>query len=73
MTHNDDEAWIGIREAARHTGLSVGFFRKAIRDKRIPFARAGSKALRFRRSDLDNWLEAHGNAGELHYTDKKGR
>jgi excisionase family DNA binding protein len=65
MTHNDGEPWIGIREAARHTGLSVGFFRKAVRTKRIPFARAGSKALRFRRSDLDAWLQAHSEGGRF--------
>lgn len=56
--------WCDIRAAAAHLGVSVAFLRKAVRLKKVPFARAGSKALRFRRSDLDRWLEANGSSGE---------
>jgi len=70
MADYEGERWMNIREAALYTGLSVGFFRKAVREKRVPFARAGSKALRFRRSDLDRWLESHGAGREI--TSKNG-
>jgi hypothetical protein len=41
--------------------------RKSIRLNNIPFARLGSKALRFRRSDLDHWAEANGCGVEANY------
>jgi excisionase family DNA binding protein len=59
--------WCDIRCAAAHVGMSVAFMRKAVREKRIPFARVGSKALRFRRRDLDRWLESGGCGGEANY------
>ncbi len=52
--------WCNIRQAAAHLGVSIGFIRKSVRLKRIPFARLGTKALRFRRSELDRWAEASG-------------
>ena len=57
--------WCDIRTAAAYLHVSVGFLRKAVRLKRVPFARAGTKALRFRRSDLDRWLQANGCPGEF--------
>jgi excisionase family DNA binding protein len=57
--------WLTISDAARHLKVSIAFLRKAVRLQKIPFARAGSKVLRFRRSDLDRWLEANGSAGEF--------
>jgi excisionase family DNA binding protein len=57
--------WCNIRQAAAHLGVSVGFVRKAVRLKQIPFARLGTKALRFRLSDLDRWAEANGTGGEI--------
>ena len=70
MTHpysptSDDFAWCDIKAAAKHLGMSVAFLRKAVRLKHIPFARAGTKALRFRRADLDHWLEANGCTGKI--------
>ena len=58
--------WCDIRTAARHLNVSVSFLRKQIRLRRIPFARAG-KNLRFRKSDLDNWMEVHSKGGEVNY------
>jgi len=65
-----DAHWCDIRAAAAHLGVSVAFLRKAVRLRKVPFARAGTKALRFRRSDLDRWLEAHGCTGEVEYGDQ---
>ena len=59
------EQWWDIRIAARYLSVSVAFVRKAVRQKRIPFARAGSKNLRFRKSDLDEWMKAHSCDGEI--------
>ncbi len=56
--------WWNIKQAATHLGVSVAFLRKAVRLRKIPFARAGAKSLRFRRADLDRWLEANGCSGE---------
>ena len=58
------QEWWDIKRAATYLDVSVPFLRKAVRERRVPFARAGSKALRFRRSDLDRWLESNGCAGE---------
>jgi excisionase family DNA binding protein len=57
--------WWNIKQAASHLGISVAFLRKAVRMRKVPFARVGTKALRFRRSDLDRWLEANGCSGEV--------
>ena len=59
--------WCNIRQAAAHLGVSVGFIRKSVRLKQIPFARLGTKALRFRRSELDRWAEANGCGLEVTY------
>ena len=68
-----DSGWWDIRKSAEYLGVSVGFLRKAVRLKKVPFARAGTKALRFRRSDLDRWLEANGSEGELPARKNNGR
>jgi excisionase family DNA binding protein len=69
-SQTDGSEWCNIESAAKHLSVSVGFIRKAVREKRVPFARAGTKALRFRRSDLDRWLEANGSGGEAAYSQK---
>ncbi len=65
--------WWDIRKAAEHLGVSVAFLRKAVRLKKVPHARAGSKALRFRRDDLDRWMEQNGCGGEVTARNGKGR
>ena len=50
------DGWWDIRRSAEHLGVSVSFLRKAVRQKMVPYARIGSKALRFRREDLDRWM-----------------
>ena len=59
--------WWNIKKAAAHLGVSIAFLRKAVRLRKVPFARAGSKAIRFRRADLDSWLETNGCTGEVTY------
>jgi excisionase family DNA binding protein len=57
--------WWDIKKAAAYLGMSVAFLRKAVRLRKVPFARVGSKAIRFRLADLDRWLEANGCGGEV--------
>ena len=59
--------WLNVRETAQHIGMSVGFVRKAVRNRTIPHSRIGTKALRFDREALDVWLAAQGCGGEVAY------
>jgi excisionase family DNA binding protein len=59
-----DKKWLTINEAARYIGMSTGFLRKAVRFRRVPHTRVGTKALRFDREALDVWLAAQGCRGE---------
>jgi excisionase family DNA binding protein len=68
-TANSSE-WCNIRQAAAHLGISISFIRKAVRLKQIPFARLGSKALRFRRSELDRWAQTNGCGVEVSYVER---
>lgn len=62
-----EKVWLTIKEAAAYTGMSIAFFRKAVRFRRVPFARIGTKALRFDRRALDSWLASNSCAGEFTY------
>lgn len=57
-----DHRWLTITEAATYIGMSVGFFRKAVRLRKVPHTRIGTRALRFDRNALDQWLAAQSNA-----------
>lgn len=57
-----EKKWLTIREAANYIGMSAGFLRKAVRLQRVPHTRIGSKALRFDRDALDQWLAAQSTA-----------
>jgi predicted DNA-binding transcriptional regulator AlpA len=49
------------REAARYIGMSDSWLRQsrmADRTDGPPFFRAGTRAIRYRRADLDRWLES---------------
>jgi excisionase family DNA binding protein len=56
--------WLTITQAGRYLNVSVAFLRKRVRTRSVPFARIGSKSLRFRRIDLDNWMEVNSSGGE---------
>jgi excisionase family DNA binding protein len=68
-----DKKWLNIGEAARHIGMSVAFLRKATRTRSVPYARLGTKSLRFDREALDAWIVEHSSGGELAYSKHKGR
>ena len=61
----ESKKWLNVRDAAAHIGMSIGFIRKGVRNRTIPHSRVGTKALRFDREALDNWMGANGDGGEL--------
>jgi len=65
--------WWDIRKAAAYLGVSVAFLRKAVRLRRVPFVRVGSKVLRFRRSDLDRWLDVNSHDRPENHAEQTGR
>jgi excisionase family DNA binding protein len=65
--------WLTITQAGRYLNVSVAFLRKRVRTRSVPFARIGSKSLRFRRLDLDNWMEVNSSGGEISYRKDEGR
>ena len=66
------DSWVSIKEAAAHLDVSTAFLRKAVRLRKIPFARLGTKALRFRKVDLDAWARSNGS-GEITHPQSKSR
>jgi len=51
------EPWITIDEAAKHLGFAVGTLYNKVAADEVPYRRVG-RSLRFRRSELDAWIEA---------------
>ena len=49
--------YLSIRDTARETGLSEGFWRKAVLGKRISYYKIGGR-IKIARRDLDLWIEA---------------
>jgi len=69
----EKKKWLTITEAARYIGMSVGFMRRATRNRIVPHTRVGSKSLRYDREALDLWLAENGCGGELNYRKYQGR
>lgn len=58
MQHQSSEGLWDIGNTAQYLGMSIAYIRKAVRQRRIPFTRIGTKALRFSKIDIDSWLSA---------------
>ena len=48
---------LSVTETAELLGVSPGYVRRLVRERRIPHHKIG-KYLRFRSGDLDTWVEA---------------
>ncbi len=48
---------LDYRELAEYLGLSPITLRKKVSEKEIPYTKVGGR-VRFRRTDIDRWLEA---------------
>lgn len=52
-----DKLLLDIKAVAALTGFSVGTLYHWVSQRRIPFVRISARCVRFRRSDIDAWLE----------------
>lgn len=65
---SDAKILLNIRELAAITGFSEGTLRHWVSEKRVPVVRFSSRCVRFRLSDIQEWLagkviEPDGQAG----------
>jgi excisionase family DNA binding protein len=54
----DNKLLLTVREAAALTGFSEGTLRHWISEGRIPFVRISPRCVRFRQSDIQDWIAA---------------
>lgn len=57
MATSDESITLTAKQAAFHLAMSEAWLRKAVYRRIIPFVRIG-RAVRFRRADLDAFLES---------------
>ncbi len=50
-----DEAWLSVRQAAQHAGVSEKTIRRAYLARTVQYTRVG-RAVRFRRAWIDEWM-----------------
>ena len=55
MNKSENEGWVGVNEVAKHLEISTSFIHKAASRREIPVHRVG-KRLRFRLSEIDQWV-----------------
>jgi len=72
MSESGCKLLLTIREVAELTGLAVGSIYHLVSQQRIPFIRLSRRCIRFRRSDLEGWIDglhqpARGEAGRTQY------
>lgn len=54
------ERWINTEEAAAHTGFAASTLEKLRTYGGGPrFAKCGGRSIRYRQSDLDDWMSTH--------------
>lgn len=56
MSSSENNPLMDIRAVASWTGLSVGTLYHLISQGRIPVVRISSRCVRFRQSDLEEWI-----------------
>jgi excisionase family DNA binding protein len=56
VSNADNNHLMDIRDVAEWTGLSVGTLYHLISQRRIPVVRISSRCIRFRKSDIEQWL-----------------
>lgn len=56
----EPNAYLTVREAAQYLRVSEGWVYRQAEARTIPCVRiAGRRNIRFRRADLDRWMEGH--------------
>lgn len=56
-TMSDEKILLTVAEVATLTGFAEGTIRHFVSQKRIPVVRISARCVRFRRSDIESWLE----------------
>ena len=57
MEGHEDKLLLDIEDVAALTGFSVGTLYHWVSQRRIPVVRFSRRCIRFRRSDLDAWIQ----------------
>ena len=66
MSDTEGKLLLNIKELAKLTGFSVGTIYHFVSQRRIPFVRISSRCVRFRKKDIEKWLdELHQSPREL--------
>jgi excisionase family DNA binding protein len=55
-TEMDENSLLNVREAAALLGISAGTLYHWLSERRVPVVRLGPRCVRFRKSDLDEWI-----------------
>jgi excisionase family DNA binding protein len=56
-----DKAWYDKHELAEYLGLSLSRVHKMVANEELPYYRLGEKLIRFKRDDVDQYLEKRKN------------
>lgn len=56
MSNQQIDKYINIDEAAGYLGVNPSTIRSWIKNKDMPHHRVGGKLLKFKRSEIDNWI-----------------
>ena len=56
MTGQKNDNYISIEEAAEYLGVKTSTIRSWIKKKNMPSHRVGGKLLKFKRSEIDEWV-----------------
>ena len=67
MSRYERKLLLNIKEVSELTGLSTGTIYHFVSQRRIPFVRISSRCIRFRREDIEKWLD------ELHEAPRQFR
>jgi excisionase family DNA binding protein len=54
---SDEKILLTAAEVAKLTGFAEGTIRHFTSERKIPYVRISARCIRFRRSDIDSWLQ----------------
>lgn len=66
-----DERWVGVEEVADHLQVAKDSIYRWVETKGLPARRVG-RLLRFRLSEVDDWVEAGGGEGASESDSQRG-
>lgn len=61
MTERKNDNYINIEEATEYLGVKTSTIRAWIKKKNMPSHRVGGKLLKFKRSEIDDWVNSEKN------------